>query len=111
MKRRNFIKCTISGMLLAQLGCDAPQSDSRRFYRFGYTKKNYLRPPGSLKEDEFLKACINCGVCGQVCDRNAIRFFREDFEKKTSRTRHTLWRQRQPVIFVWHAPKFARPAL
>lgn len=35
----------------------------------------YLRPPGALAESDFLKACINCGQCGEVCPNRAIKFF------------------------------------
>jgi ferredoxin-type protein NapG len=26
-----------------------------------------LRPPGAIKEDDFLKACIKCGLCAEAC--------------------------------------------
>jgi ferredoxin-type protein NapG len=32
-----------------------------------------VRPPGALKEHEFLSSCIKCGQCVQVCPVNAIR--------------------------------------
>lgn len=32
-----------------------------------------LRPPGAIKEDEFLAACIKCGQCVQVCPVEAIK--------------------------------------
>lgn len=35
----------------------------------------YLRPPGSLAEDEFLSRCIRCGQCSAVCPNNCIKFF------------------------------------
>ena len=31
-----------------------------------------LRPPGALREDDFLAACIKCGQCVQVCPVEAI---------------------------------------
>jgi ferredoxin-type protein NapG len=27
-----------------------------------------LRPPGALKEEDFLKACIKCGLCAEACE-------------------------------------------
>lgn len=33
-----------------------------------------LRPPGAIKETEFLGACIRCFQCGQVCNYNVIKF-------------------------------------
>ena len=32
-----------------------------------------IRPPGALKEKEFLASCIKCGQCVQVCPVNAIK--------------------------------------
>lgn len=34
---------------------------------------NRLRPPGAIKEDAFLAACIKCGQCVQVCPVLAIK--------------------------------------
>lgn len=82
MERRDFLKCVGSGVLLSVLGCNQPVSDSKGFYRFGYMQTNYLRPPGALPETEFLKSCINCDLCAQVCARGAIKFFTESFEGK-----------------------------
>jgi len=35
-------------------------------------KTNRLRPPGALKERDFLASCIKCGQCVQVCPVEAI---------------------------------------
>lgn len=35
----------------------------------------YLRPPGALAEEEFLRKCIRCGLCGDVCPNQCIQFF------------------------------------
>ncbi|HJN23175.1 MAG TPA: 4Fe-4S dicluster domain-containing protein [Rhodospirillales bacterium] len=41
--------------------------------------RNYLRPPGALKEDTaFVAACIGCGLCGEVCPPRCIRFHARD---------------------------------
>jgi ferredoxin-type protein NapG len=37
--------------------------------------RRYLRPPGSLKEVDFLTACIRCGQCGEVCPNRCIEYF------------------------------------
>ncbi len=42
-------------------------------------KRNYLRPPGALKDDAaFVSACIGCGLCGEVCPPRCIRFHTRD---------------------------------
>ncbi|MBT3295856.1 MAG: 4Fe-4S dicluster domain-containing protein [Verrucomicrobia bacterium] len=35
----------------------------------------YLRPPGALPHEEFLKRCIRCGACAQACYPDCIRMF------------------------------------
>ncbi len=38
-----------------------------------------LRPPGALQDDaRFTRACIGCGVCGEVCPPRCIVFYRND---------------------------------
>lgn len=36
--------------------------------------KSYIRPPGSLSEEEFLNRCIRCFKCGEICPYYAIKF-------------------------------------
>lgn len=36
---------------------------------------NHLRPPGAkLDDSEFVKACIGCGLCGEICPPKCIQF-------------------------------------
>ena len=45
--------------------------------------RNYLRPPGALKDDPaFVAACIGCGLCGEVCPPRCIRFHAHDGSTK-----------------------------
>lgn len=38
------------------------------------SKSDYvLRPPGALKEDNFLKACIKCGQCVEACPYDTLK--------------------------------------
>ncbi|MGD8784493.1 MAG: 4Fe-4S dicluster domain-containing protein, partial [Thioalkalispiraceae bacterium] len=68
MKRRTFIKrlaATGVTSLLADQVLAAKNNPSIRF----------LRPPGSLSEDEFISRCIRCGKCGEVCPNRCIQYF------------------------------------
>lgn len=35
-------------------------------------RTNFLRPPGALKEKDFLSTCIKCGQCVQVCPYHTL---------------------------------------
>jgi len=61
--RRKFMATTLQSVGLTALG---------GLLWSGYTDEAkasplVLRPPGALKEDEFLKACIKCGLCAEAC--------------------------------------------
>ncbi len=34
--------------------------------------ESFIRPPGSLIEEDFLKRCIRCGQCMKICPNNAL---------------------------------------
>jgi len=41
--------------------------------------RTHLRPPGALKDDNaFNRACIGCGLCGEVCPPRCIRFYQRE---------------------------------
>ena len=42
---------------------------------FRYDYQHPLRLPGALVEEEFLRACIQCGNCGQSCPVQCVRFY------------------------------------
>ena len=42
------------------------------------TTGRYLRPPGSLPEEDFIGRCIRCGQCGEACPNRCIKFFSMD---------------------------------
>lgn len=44
-----------------------------------YPKKQHIRPPGALADDQqFISACIGCGLCAEVCPPNCILFHKRD---------------------------------
>ena len=68
MKRRTFVQSLIASGVVAfatREGQAARQQSSLRF----------LRPPGSLGEDDFISRCIRCGKCGEVCPNRCIQYF------------------------------------
>ncbi|MFQ5639716.1 MAG: 4Fe-4S dicluster domain-containing protein [bacterium] len=82
MKRRDFLNCFGSVLLLGLLGCKTDSGTLKNGYRFWTIQTNYLRPPGALPEEVFLKACINCVICAEVCCRGAIKFITTNLEGK-----------------------------
>ncbi len=65
--RRNFLKkVTASVATLAALPVLSAKNQAS--FRF-------LRPPGSLSEEEFASTCINCGQCSEICPNRCIKYF------------------------------------
>lgn len=67
MKRRNFILSFLAG---AALPLALPLL--QKFPVLGRFNR-YLRPPGARPEPEFLKACIGCAQCANVCPNKCIK--------------------------------------
>ncbi len=44
-----------------------------------------IRPPGALHDDDrFVRACIGCGLCGEVCPPRCIRFYTHEGGDRTN---------------------------
>ncbi len=65
--RRDFLKLVsvLAGTLFTSSYLKFSGSKGMRF----------LRPPGALANSEFLRKCMRCGICGQVCPNQCIQFF------------------------------------
>lgn len=66
MKRRKFIASFLAGAVLPVL---VPLLEK---LPVGASLKRFLRPPGALPEKDFLKACIGCAQCANVCPNKCI---------------------------------------
>lgn len=86
MKRRSFIQRMAFGIGI--LGFSSlPFGLSRLLYPKVYAKDyNYAVLPGALSEPEdFIKACIGCGLCGEVCPPKCILFHKNDGGPKSNK--------------------------
>ena len=68
MERRSFLQALIASAVAAA----APTAGA---LAAGRSSLRYLRPPGALREEEFLKHCIHCGQCGEICPNRCINYF------------------------------------
>jgi ferredoxin len=64
MTRRGLIVSSVSGLLATQL---FPLSTGTAAGR-----DTFIRPPGTLPEEQFLQRCIKCGQCMRICPTNVI---------------------------------------
>jgi len=76
MKRRHFLKRFVYSLVVI-IGASLPYGMSRLLAPATRSDRNkYLRPPGALADDAaFIKACIGCGACGEVCPPRCIEFY------------------------------------
>ena len=65
MERRTFLMATGAGAVMLPLS-----RASSGFWENSNPK--LIRPPGSVKEDDFLERCIKCGECMKVCPTNFL---------------------------------------
>ena len=71
--RRKFMATTLQSVGLTALG---------GLLWSGYTDEVkasplILRPPGAIKEDDFLRACIKCGLCAEACQNRETNLDKE----------------------------------
>ena len=71
--RRKFMATTLQSVGLTALG---------GLLWSGYTDEVkasplVLRPPGAIKEDDFLRACIKCGLCAEACQNGETNLDKE----------------------------------
>ncbi|MBU6996545.1 MAG: 4Fe-4S binding protein [Theionarchaea archaeon] len=65
--RRTFLKAGVAAGAALAL---SPLLTGRRVTSAGST---VIRPPGALKEEDFLSVCVRCGECMRVCPSQGLR--------------------------------------
>jgi ferredoxin-type protein NapG len=70
-----------------------------------------IRPPGALAEDDFLAACVRCGLCVRDCPYNTLKLARSEDPVATG-TPYFTARDRFPARCARTSPasRPARPA-
>jgi len=58
--------------LIASAGVSLIALPFLRFSRYGGERSRLIRPPGALREEDFLATCIRCGTCTRICPTHAI---------------------------------------
>ncbi|WP_299797620.1 ferredoxin-type protein NapG [uncultured Shewanella sp.] len=73
VNRRRFLASTAKAgcvMGLVGLGITATATQSRQLDPLA------IRPPGALGEDDFLSACVRCGLCVEACPYDTLKLAR-----------------------------------
>ena len=67
ISRRQFLALAFSSALASQVKL------KEEFWSSRPRRQKVLRPPASLKEEEFLNRCVCCGNCMKVCITNGLQ--------------------------------------
>lgn len=63
--RRRVLGGVVAGLVAGALPAVGPRARQKTH--------GFIRPPGAVKEKEFLEKCVRCGQCMQVCPTNVIQ--------------------------------------
>lgn len=83
LSRRDVVRAVSAAVGFAVLGGLVHFLERTGLSKFPAIKHPYakmagiLRPPGALKEGDFLAACIRCYRCQDACEPGAIQFYTE----------------------------------
>lgn len=79
LSRRRFVQSTLCGVVLGGgVTWQLLRSPSEAW------AQTHIRPPGALKENDFLSACIRCGLCVQACPYDTLNLFELDTSTKAA---------------------------
>ena len=88
MDRRSFLFSILAAALAPHEGMAARERPALR----------YLRPPGSLAEEDFLSTCINCGQCAEICPNRCILFFDTENGVASHNTPYIIPREKACIL-------------
>jgi len=79
VKRRRFMK-TVGAYTALGVAASMPYGLSRMLSPYAYAAPHRHIPlPGALPDpDDFARACIGCGLCGEVCPPRCVEFKRRE---------------------------------
>jgi ferredoxin-type protein NapG len=85
MKRRQFLRQGLGSIALLLIAA-LPFGLARLLTpRIQVDPSQHRRPPGALADDnDFIRACIGCGNCGEVCPPRCILFYGRDGGNKAN---------------------------
>ncbi len=63
MERRKFLKIIGAGWILLL---------TKKWIKFE-RKSQFIRPPGAIKEEDFIYKCVRCGECIKVCPAKCLK--------------------------------------
>ena len=79
MRKRSFVQWLVYSTTILAAGAIPFALNRLLTPTENYLARRHLRPPGALKNDEeFIAACIGCGLCGEVCPPRCIQFHQRD---------------------------------
>ena len=95
MSRRRFLK---QFSVLATASVFFKTSLAKASFKVKQLTQRYVRPPGSLKEEDFISRCIRCNQCAEICPNNCIQFFGTENGLESQGTPYIIPREKACIL-------------